>query len=477
MTDDKPEEVFEYQILAAALTVPGAIEKFSKEIEPTSVGLIHGLTGIHEIYKSLLSYHKNIDTPVVDPIGFKAWLHDESDVIEAIGGQSNLDKFIDQVLTVEVSSVDSIIKLTNFRANKRKQLDKLNELKVVIANKGQASDTELAKISSLTDQIRLLENDLNRDPFQSVRTGAKIAADIDLLWESVPFLPTQFKDLNKAIGYSEEFGGIPRGCVTTIAALSGYGKSTLAKCFCNHWLDNGHTVLFINFEEARQHWERTLMTQVVKKNIYAETFIMSSENKAKLSKRFQDKMYEWGDRLMVRHDPETLFFEDLEKWLRDILGYGARKPDAVIIDTIQSMFTRSGGKARWGEFEQIMVGLEKLAKDMDAAIIVTAQQNINSVKEKREEVNQSDMGGSVTITQKSSVTLFLTPVKDASGDDTIHANIMQVQIPKNRIAGTVFSGSPPLLKYDDSIKSYVPYEIVYDHNDGMIPEYELGDTY
>jgi replicative DNA helicase len=174
-----------------------------------------------------------------------------------------------------------------------------------------------------------------------------------------------------------------------------------------------------------------------------------------------------------------LFFEDLEKWLRDVLGHGARKPDVVVIDTIQSMFTKSGGKARWGEFEQIMVGLEKLAKDMDAVFIITAQQNITSTKEKREVINQSDMGGSVTITQKSSVVLFLTPVKDATGDETFDESIMQVQIPKNRITGTAFANNPPMLKYRDDIKSYVAYSIEEDarYDISTIDDEEIGATY
>ena len=123
------------------------------------------------------------------------------------------------------------------------------------------------------------------------------------------------------------------------------------------------------------------------------------------------------------------------------------------------MFTKSGGRARWGEFEQIMVRLEKLAKDMDAAFILTAQQNINSTKEKREVINQSDMGGSVTITQKSSVVMFLTPMKDATGDETISETYMQVQVPKNRITGTVFASDPPIIQYDDRIKSYVNFDV------------------
>lgn len=456
--EEKIEYPFEYQILAAGFRIPGAIERFSKELKPEYVGFIHGLTGIYEIFKNQISYHKNIDTDLIDPIGFKSWLQDETDIVDALGGPTGLDKFMNELMLIELSDVDSMIKLTDFRANKRLQLDKLQELKQIISNKAQTSNKELEKISSLTKQIQDLESDLGYDPLASVRTANHISNDIDELWDIPPFLPTQYPALNKAMGYSADKGGFMRGAVTTIVALSGLGKSTLSRCLCNHWLDTGYTVLFINFEEAKPHWERTLMTQIVEKNIYAEAQTLSPEQKQKLSKKFKDKLADWGDRMMIRHDPDTLFFEDLEKWLRDILGHGARKPDIVVIDTIQSMFTKSGGRARWGEFEHIMVGLEKLAKDMDAVFIITAQQNISAVKENRDVINQSDMGGSVTITQKSSVVLFLTPMKDATGDQTFDERIMQVQIPKNRITGTAFSSLPPMLKYRDDIKSFVSWD-------------------
>jgi replicative DNA helicase len=452
------EEIFEYQILAATFTVPGAIQKFTEELDPVNVGLIHGYTGIHEIYKSLISYHSQIDTEMIDPVAFKSWLQSETEIVEAVGGVTVLDELFSQVMNVELSSVESIIKLTNFRANKRRQLDKLQELKHLITKKGQMTEDDKNKIGTLTEQIRELERDLEYNPLASVRTANDIAEDTDSLWDIPPFLPTQFPALNQALGYSAETGGIPRAAITTIVALSGYGKSTLARCLCNYWLDCGEVVLFINFEETKSHWERTLMTQLTQTNIYAEAQDISEAKKLELTKQFKKKLAQWGDNLMIRHDPDTLFFEDLENWLRDILGHGVKKPTVVVIDTIQSMFTKSGGRARWGEFEQIMVRLEKLAKDMDAAFVLTAQQNINSTKEKREVVNQSDMGGSVTITQKSSVVMFLTPMKDATGDETFSETLMQVQIPKNRITGTVFASNPPIIQYDDRIKSYINFD-------------------
>ncbi len=219
------------------------------------------------------------------------------------------------------------------------------------------------------------------------------------------------------------------------------------------------------------------MAQLLGVNVYEQTDTLSSQKKQSLTAQFEAKMKEWGNRFMVRHDPDTLFFEDLEKWLRDILGSGARKPSVIVIDTIQSLFTKSGGRARWGDFEQIMVSLEKLAKDMDAVIFITAQQNSTAVKEGRDVLNQGDMGGSLTIIQKSTVALFLVPMKDASDDATINPNIMEIQIPKNRITGQTQTSNPPKVVYDDSMKSYKPFSMTAIQDAGAIKDEDFGATY
>jgi hypothetical protein len=108
----------------------------------------------------------------------------------------------------------------------------------------------------------------------------------------------------------------------------------------------------------------------------------------------------------------------------------------------------------------MMVRLEKIARDMNCVLIITAQENSNRMKEKREIVMQSDTGGSLAIQQKCAVTIFITEKKLVSGDDSEDENIMQLQIPKNRITGSTFSYEPPLVRYVDSRKSYEEYEIV-----------------
>jgi replicative DNA helicase len=370
---------------------------------------------------------------------------------------------LDYILSVNSTDKESIVELLKHKANKRKQINYLQELQILINKKGNKSPEDIDRISLLTLSIKDLESSIKYNPFEKLTTADDIIGRADSLLNVPDFMPTQFKSLNRAMGYTDD-GGFFKGAVHAIIAPSGKGKSTFAKCLANHWLDTGYRVLYVNFEEALGHWERVLMTQIIGKNVYAEVDKWTQDQKKEYIKIFTNKLKQWGDRLMVRHDPETPYFEDLEIWLRDLIGHNDKLPDVVIIDTIQSMFTRGSGKGkpRWGEFEEMMVRLEKLARDMNCVLIITAQENSNRMKEKREVVQQSDTGGSLAIQQKCAVTIFITEKRLATNDDTEDENVMQLQIPKNRITGSAFLYDPPLVRYNDEKKIYEQYEIADD---------------
>ena len=454
-----PNYPLEYQVFALALRSKGAISYFSANLPEEAVGAVSNQLGLSEFYKALLSYHKTTKLDLVDPIAFKAWLESETDIHTALGGSIGVDTVMDILMAVDVSNEESISQILKHRCNKKKQLDILQELQILLTQKGEKNPKQHARIAEITAEIKNLESDLNFNVLDTVVTAKDISNRAESLLEIPSFLPTQFKSLNRAMGYTDA-GGFFRGSVHAIIAASGKGKSTFAKCLVNHWADTGYRVLYVNFEEAVSHWERVLMTQIIEKNVYAESSSWSEKEKIDNINKFKNKLNEWGDRFMVRHDPDTPYFEDLEKWLRSIMGHSELVPDAIVIDTIQSMFTKSTGKGkpRWGEFEEMMVRLEKLARDMNCALIITAQENSNRMKERREVVQQSDTGGSLSIQQKCAVTIFITEKKLISGDDSEDETIMQLQIPKNRITGSTYLYNSPLVRYVDQHKKYVEYE-------------------
>lgn len=457
--DSVDETPIEFQVFALSFRLPGAISYFEQNLPPEMVGLPQGNTGLHEFYLALLDFHRRTGLDPIDTIAFQSWLETETEIYVALGGAPVVIAFLAEVMDRELSTPDSVVGILRFRANKRKQIDSLQELQLLVTKKEFKTDEDNERINHLTNEIRALENEIGYDPLASVSTALDMAASAYDIWELPDFLPTQFIDLNKALGYTED-GGFCKGAVHAILAESGKGKSTFAKCLANHWADEGNTVLYVNYEEAIAHWKRILLTQITGKNVYMGA---TEEEKVKYTKMFQEKMLEWGDRFMVRHDPDTPYFDDLEKWLRDIIGHNERVPDVVVIDTIQSMFMKGARSGpRWGQFEEMMVRFEKLAKDMHAVFVITAQQNSNAVKEKREVIHQGDTGGSVTITQKSAVTIFIREKRlagNTADDDTLDQYIMELQIPKNRITGATFAKNPPLVRYNDTTKSYEPYDL------------------
>lgn len=453
----------EYHIFSLSLNTPGSISYFDKNLPDEMVGVIHGEKGVHEFYTALLAYHRATNLDVVEPAAFKSWLESETDIYSALGGANGVNLMLEYISSLESPSAESVVEMVKYKALRKKQEANIKELEILTSKKGLKTDDDKSRINSLISSIQEIETASRKNPFEDITTAQDIAARIDSLLDIPDFVPTQFKALNRAMGYTDE-GGFFKGAVHAIIAPSGKGKSTFAKCLVNNWLDNGYRVLYVNFEEAIGHWERILMTQIIGENVYSELDKWTSQEKAAKVKKFKDKLDQWGNRLMVRHDPDTPYFEDLEKWLRTLVGNDEMIPDVVVIDTIQSMFTRGSGKGkpRWGEFEEMMVRLEKLARDLGCVLIITAQENSNRMKEKREVVQQSDTGGSLAIQQKCAVTIFITEKRLATDDETEDDSVMQLQIPKNRITGSSFVYDPPLVRYVDSRKTYEDYEVIGD---------------
>jgi replicative DNA helicase len=453
----------EYQLFASCMSEENAVAYYAANLPDTLVGLPEANKGVHELYSAMLHFYRSTNLSIVDADSFRIWLKDETDIYDALGGDDGVEAMFSYIKSYTPPPKESIVEILKYKEAKSRQKAYLRELQILLSRKGLKSDKDLNRINELTKAIQDINNYSRSNPFDNVTTAEDIINRSESLLDIPDFVPTQFKSLNRAMGYTDN-GGFFRGAVHAVIAPSGKGKSTFAKCLANNWLDNGYTVLYVNFEEAIGHWERILMTQILGENVYSEAHKWSQEVKKEKLEKFKSKLSQWGSRLMVRHDPDTPYFEDLENWLREIIGKDYKAPDVLIIDTIQSMFTRGKGKPRWGEFEEMMVKLEKLARDMNSVVIITAQENSNRMKEKREVVQQSDTGGSLAIQQKCAVTIFITEKRLLSDDETIDEYIMQLQIPKNRITGSSFTYDPPLVRYVDSKKIYEEYDVVDDES-------------
>lgn len=446
--DNNHEPDMCYQVFALAFKQEGAIDYFVDNLPKETLSMSG--KGHAEFYEAICDFYSKTGSDPIDKIAFRSWLENETAIYEALGGKSGVTEYISLIDGMELSTPQVAVSMLRHRYNKDQQKRKVNELVETMAE-SLSLENHTKKVGKLAEEIRDL-NHGTADPLSTIHDGKRIAGRAEALWELPDFVSTQFTSLNRAMGYSDT-AGFCKGAVHAILAASGQGKSSLAKSLMNFWVESGLTVLYVNYEEAIPHWERVLFTQVTKQNVYMGDKLNNTQKKH-YTELFRQKMEEWDGRFLVKHDPDTPYFEDLESWLRDIHRRG-KKLDVIIIDTIQSMFLR-GGKSlpRWGQYEEMMVRLEKLAKDIGAVLIITAQENSNRMKEKREVVQQSDIGGSLAIAQKSSVTIFITRAKAETDDDAMDEHIMQLQIPKNRITGVTYMMDPPLVKYNDATKSY-----------------------
>lgn len=454
---DAKELPLEYQIFALAFKEDGAIDHFAEELPVSEVCSIDENAGIREFYQALLDFHELTGNHKVDPISFCSWLEASRTTYAAIDALVGIDTFMDTVMSIDVSNAIDVAAVLKDRHKTRQQLNFVQELQQLVQSKEHKTEADQEKIAMLTSKIVELQNRVNYNPLSKVKTAQQIVDSIDDIFTIPPFLATPFKSLNRALGYTDE-GGMFRGAVHAIVATSGQGKSTLAKAMANHWLDDGYSVLYVNYEEAEGHWNRILLTQILKENVYKEADNWSQQEKDDRKAIFSKKMDEWGDRLLVQHDPDSCYFSDLERWFRDLIGSNIT-PDVVIIDTIQSMLGDGKGP-RWGDYELMMIKLERLAKDMNAVFIITAQQNNDAVKDNRNVAKQSDVGGSIAIVQKCSVIMVLSAMRDVNKDESIDESLMGIQILKNRITGHGFVHDPPMVKYVDDYKSYVEVEEV-----------------
>ena len=165
----------EYQIYALSLRQHGAIEFFDAYLPEDIVGSIHGQTGINEFYRALLSYKHATKLDIVDPIAFKVWLESETDIYLGLGGVSGVDTMMDILMGIDMSTPESIVKIIKHKANKRKQLDRLQELQILLTQKGEKTDKEVSRIAQITSEIKDLENDLNYNPLDNVTTANDIS--------------------------------------------------------------------------------------------------------------------------------------------------------------------------------------------------------------------------------------------------------------------------------------------------------------
>ena len=117
----------EYQVFSLCFKEKGAINYFSDNLPTEIVGTIHGEKGVNELYESLLSFHRATNLDYVDAVAFKSWIESETDIYEALGGGTRVSVMLEYITELETSDKESLVELLKYKANKRKQINYLQE--------------------------------------------------------------------------------------------------------------------------------------------------------------------------------------------------------------------------------------------------------------------------------------------------------------------------------------------------------------
>lgn len=250
----------------------------------------------------------------------------------------------------------------------------------------------------------------------------------------VPTIPLPFSELQTLLG-----GGLARGQLVTIGALSGHGKTVLAMDIARHAARHGNRVLFHALEMSHEHLQERITS--------AETEIASHRLRirptpATFSEQEMQRLSEYTSRVTEMHldidDASEVGMATVRARLASMERQG-RKPELVIIDYLQLMQTTKEDR-RDLEIGRITRGLKLLAKQQDVCIVLLAQisKDVASRAEKedgRSPARLEDFRESATIGHDSDIAIMIENHNETDPEGPL-AGTATLHVVKHRMGAT-----------------------------------------
>lgn len=290
---------------------------------------------------------------------------------------------------------------------------------------GEGDIEELVAIAAATPES-ITTGPLREDTLKPLSVGFMEHMDgLDQGRPEVPTIPLPFADLQSLLG-----GGLARGQLVTIGALSGHGKTVLAldiaRCAARH----GTKVLFHSLEMPHEQLQERITS--------AETSIVShrlrvTQDPAQFTAEEMARLADYTSRVNQMHldidDASEVGMATVRARLASLDRRG-RKPELVVIDYLQLMQTTKEDR-RDLEIGRITRGLKLLAKEQDVCIVLLAQisKDVASRAEKddgRSPVRLEDFRESATIGHDSDIAIMIEnhnktdPEGPLAGTATLH---------------------------------------------------------
>lgn len=256
----------------------------------------------------------------------------------------------------------------------------------------------------------------------------------------VPTIPVPFEELQGLLG-----GGLCRGQLVTIGALSSHGKTVLGLDLARHAARYGTRVLFHSLEMPHEQLQERITS--------AETSIVSSRLRvrpepAQFTAEEMSRLVDYTSRVQEMDldidDASEVSLATVRARVASLARRG-RKPDMVVIDYLQLMQTTKEDR-RDLEIGRITRGLKLMAKDEGICIVLLAQisKDVASRSDKedgRSKARLEDFRESATIGHDSDIAIMIENhnITDPEGP---MAGLATLHLVKNRMGsqGSVVVG-------------------------------------
>jgi replicative DNA helicase len=320
---------------------------------------------------------------------------------------------------------------------------------------GELATADVEKRAEIVERLTELQRETSVDNGEKILTLDDWLSEVDQIDEMPDCVPTGFPVLDRKLG-----GGWSKGGYHIISAPPGTGKTILMLTAWKSMLDQGIPSIYINYEISRGLFMKFMFAQFTGVNVQQpERYSYEEIEVAKQD--FKKIVADLFDRnLLLITDPmagSSKYWNDIEEMLREFSeDYGAQ---AVFFDTVNSVGarTRKGQDQRWNEYELIAREAENLCQSLNIVMVLSAQQDMESIKRDDKTPQLGDVAGSKTLTEKAASVIHILRTdlhEKMSGID-----YSELHVTKNRMMGTEMGTSPVRVKYDARFKRLYEVEV------------------
>ena len=264
------------------------------------------------------------------------------------------------------------------------------KLSSILTNRGFADYTSVS--STVSDQIRILEELRNLQPDRSRRVDLIVKEAIELIKKGNNIIPFGMFALDRPAG------GMTRSEVTVLGGRPGHGKTTLMLNVLKSLVEQGRKIVLFNREMSN--------TEMIRKLIILESQNLSYSELRSGTLRDDSKRLEKIEEKISEKYKDVRMYDDVRN-LDDAMSEISRhKPDVVIDDYIQLIMIPNNADRRF-QIENIMLEYKWICKKENCSAFVLSQLNREIERRIDPYPRMSDYAESGVIEQTVETALFI----------------------------------------------------------------------